>query len=336
MLMAKIIFNSIFCSCFLLFVFCSAQDSLRIRRGIELTILEDYDKALKLFQQLEHDYPEHPGPSFYCATVWQSKMMDFETRQWEESFYHSINHAIEKAQSRLEDDLHSRFYFGAAMSYKSFVLGRNGHYLKSMWIAARAIDHLQQVVEVDSTFYAAYLGLGSYKYWRSYLTRHVRWLPFFSDKRKQGIKMLETVARHGYFSRWSAMSNLAWIYIKEEKYDKAIHWANKGLSHFPDSRFFLWPLGDAQFLAEDYTKAQSTYEQLLDSVTSESFNNHYNEIVLHLKLAQCSMNLGRIKAAREHCELVLQIESDVKLRDRLEAKKDKARQLLREIFQRDE
>jgi len=269
-------------------------------KGIELGINENYSEARILFSAYSEKYPNEAEPHFYLATLWQSQMMDFETQVWEDSFRTEIDKTIQLCElsdeHQLADDL-THFYFASALAYKSFHISRQGRYITGIRLGLQAMDKLNQVVAADSSFFDAYLGIGSYLYWRSYLTRNFDWLPFFSDQREKGIALIQKAYAQGTISKWAALSNLAWIFIKEERFDEAIDCAQTGLTDFPKSRFFLWPLGDAQFLNMDFTGALETYHLILESVTSESFNNRYNETVLHLKIAHCLFELGDLANA---------------------------------------
>jgi tetratricopeptide (TPR) repeat protein len=305
-----------------------------IKNGVELGISEKYDEAIQLFRALADANPADPGPHFFLATIWQSKMMDFETQLWQKEFEGAIEQTLSLAESRLNQnqyDLNDQFFHASALAYKSFQISREGNYLKGLRLAFKAVDGLEAVVAHDSSYFDAYLGIGSYLYWRSYLTRHFTWLPFFKDQRQRGIDFIRKAHAFGSISRWAALSNLAWIYIQEEQYEDAIQCAQKGLDVFPNSRFFLWPLGDAQFHNGDFSKALETYQVLLESVIGEEFNNHYNEIVLHLKIGKCWFELGEMDQSLQHAKRVLEIKAHQNLAKRLADKRKQARSLITKI-----
>ncbi len=316
---------------------CFARELPEILDGIELGVREQYEEAIDHFSSLQRKYPQDPAPPFFLATIWQSRMMDFETRKWRDRFMHEIDATIELCNRRLQENpesIRDRFYLGSALSYKSFQISREKKYLNGIRLAIKGMKQINYVIERDSSFYDAYIGLGSYLYWRSYLTRNFSWLPFFADQRPKGISLIKKSFEKGVLSKWAALSNLAWIYIQEKEYDQAILCAETGLARFPGTRTFLWPLGDAQYQNGDFENALSTYTALLNSVASESFNNHYNEIVLHLKIANSYYNLGQWEKALEHAQLVLDIEPGKEVKDRIKPKKKRAAKLIKEIHPR--
>lgn len=312
-----------------------ARPSLaEIRTGIDLSISEKYEEAIKHFTTLKTSYPLSPAGSFFLAALWQSMMMDFETKEWEANFYDEINNAIESARHALKknkSDANLQFFYGGALAYKSFQLARDKKYPAAIRTAIISIKELKKVNKIDSTFCDSYLGIGSYQYWRSRLTKKFSWLPFFPDRRKEGLDKIERVSECGIYSKWAALSNLAWIYIEEKNYRKAIECARAGLDRFPDSRFFLWPLGDAQFRNGDYENASQTYHKILDSVVSQSFNNHYNEILLHYKLGQCYAKMAKYKAAKIECEKAIALKAAEEVAKRAHKKKKAAVKLLARI-----
>lgn len=306
-----------------------------IQKGIALSIEQKYDQALSIFEAMKHTYPDHPAGAFFTAAVLQSRMMDFETGKWQELFYREIDQAVRLAKQQLADnpqDSQMLFFYGAALGYKSFQLGRNKKYLSAIKTALFSIKRLNKAIELDSSFCDPYLGVGSYKYWRSNLTQKISWLPFFHNRKQQGIAMLERALRCSLFSKWAALSNLAWISIEEKDYDAAIKYSRMGLEHFPHSRFFMWPLAEAQFKNGQYQQALASYTDLLQSVTSASFNNHYNEIHLYWKIAQCYDRLGKPELAIQACQKLLAILPDKEVEKRAKDKKEKAKKLMSKIL----
>jgi tetratricopeptide (TPR) repeat protein len=301
---------------------------------IELGVQEKFPEALDSLRALEEINPQNPALHFYKASILQSMMMDYESNLQRDEFIAEIEMTISLCDSLLKTDrqqTYALFYRGAALSYKGFQLSREKKYLGGIRAAVQGISTLEKVLKMDSTYTDACLAIGSYKYWRSYLTRHFSWLPFFPDQRREGIHYIERAYEKSKYSKWAALSSLGWIYIQEEQYQQAIRCAEEGLNTFPQSRFFLWLLGDALYKDKQYQRALQTYEILLNSVISAEINNHYNEILLHLKLAQCFLAVQNNSFARYHARLVLEIVPDAEVQDRVKEKKQDAEKLLREI-----
>ncbi|HOY44420.1 MAG TPA: hypothetical protein PKY55_06670 [bacterium] len=302
-----------------------------LRQGVELGVIHDYEPALDLFGRLSTVYPGRPEGPFYRAAIHQSMMLDFESDEWQELFYADLEEAIHRAlqQLRLQpEDAEARFYAGAAYAYKSAQLSRDGKY----WPAYRAIqsslDYLEPLLKEDSTWCDALLGVGTYQYWRSRITIKLSWLPFFPDRRREGIAMITRAAACAQLSPASAWSNLAWISIREKEYDRAIVWSRTGLERYPGSRFFLWPIAEAQFLKGDYSAAIGSYSNLLLSTREAPYNNGYNELVILWKMAQCHERIGENDLARSYYQEMVDCRVAEEVRGRAESKIRMAREWL--------
>jgi len=302
----------------------SQPDSTTLQRGLELNIRHRYAEALALFSSVADSFPEHPAAPFFTATVYQSMMLDLESKRWSPRFYSHIDSAIHLAERNKHDRWH-RFYLGAALSYKGYQLARDKKYLPAISQVIRSGKIMNQLLREDSSFCDPLLGVGNYLYWRS---KAVAWLPLVPDKRKQGLQQVRQACSCAGLSRWAAFSSYCWMMIEEKNYGEAAALCREGLLHFPESRFFLWPLAESLFRHQEYAEAREVYEILLTSVQAAKPNNHYNEIVLHWKLAQCEQALGRPSAAQSHARRVLELTPDEEVRDRAEDKKRNARKLL--------
>lgn len=307
-----------------------------IQKGIQFTVSQQYDSSLQIFQRLAHQAPDDPLGPFFIAATYQAMMMDFETRRWEQDFLTYTDQAIDLAQKRLSgepENLYSRFFLGAVKSYKAFYFGKGGYYLKAFQLGLNALTDLNKTLRLDSTFYDAYLGLGSYKYWKSHTAKRITRLTYLGDQRQEGVAMIQMAMNQGKFSTWAALNNLAWIEIENGNYTQALDYAEQGLAVFPDSRFFLWPAAEASLKMAKWEPAIAYLQRLLVSVQSEPINNHYNEILLHLKLAQAYQHLGANAMSIDHCQLILQLPISEEIKDRIRNKRQQAQKLLKELGQ---
>jgi tetratricopeptide (TPR) repeat protein len=312
----------------------SVQD---IVEGIHQSLNQDYENALAQFDSIKQNYPHHPAGYLFTAAVLQTRMTDMETSRWLKEFYDQIDRAITLADSlppNPEAEIPLTFYLGAGLSYKSIQQGRQGHYLSAIKLGLQAIDKMKSVAQTHPDFCDPHVAIGTFLYWKSRLVRLFSWLPFVSDQRKEGIEQIRHSIPCSIFSRWAGLSNLSWIYIHEKKYNLAISTALDGLETFPQSRFFLWPLAEAQFRKGNYQRARISFQRILGSLATESPNNHYNEIVLYWKLAQCHHHLGDEDKTRMALYNLVELKPAPAVRERAQEKQEKARKWLDELEDR--
>jgi len=291
-----------------------------IRRGIDHTIMARFDSAFADFETLQARYPAHPVGWFYEAATLQSMMMDYETDRWRAAFYAAADSAERRARALLEhneDDAWAQFYLGSTLSYKGLFQAKNGKVVGGFVSAKKGLRHLRRAVELDSTLADAYLGLGSYDYWSGVYYKYLRFLPWIKDEREKGIAQIKKAIAASHFSYWISVNTLGWIAYNQKDYAQAIECFQRGLAHYPESRFFLWGLADTYFKMKDYKGAIGAYSRLLASVEAAPVNNGYNAALCQVRLAHCFQVSGQQERAFQLAESMLSQPYDKSVKKRL-------------------
>ncbi|MDZ7261804.1 MAG: hypothetical protein ONB05_06840 [candidate division KSB1 bacterium] len=314
----------------------SRIDSL-ILQSIELTIEQKYDEAQAKAQEAINMDKDNPIGYLFQAASLQSMMMDYESLQWKEQFDSLLNMALDVARRWIkkdQDPAWGHFCSGSALCYKAFFLGREKEYFSALHHCLKGVAHLERALSLDSTLYDAYLGIGSYKYWRSRKTRILNWLPFIKDERLEGIDLVRRTVEKGMFSRYAAINGLAWMLMDAGRIQEAINIANLGHEKFPESRFFLWCLAQGYFKLKDYRKANHYYQQILSSLLKEPYNNHYNEIICRYKIAYGHFQLEQYAQAVAQCDTILALKLDNEISHRSQGKIESTVELKRKCENR--
>lgn len=289
--------------------FPAEVDSL-IRGGIDLTFRSRFEEARVRFLRVMERYPAHPVGYFYQAAALQSKMLDYETDLWEEDFLRLAEEGLGLGEAAIEAggaDAWTYFYTGSIYTYKALYRGRTGSIVAGFFSARTGVKYLETAVEMDSTLYDAYLGIGSYKYWAS---RYMKWLPWVRDEREEGIRLVRRAIDRGSYSRWIGLNSLAWIEYDRAAYADALILFREGLDRFPGSRFFLWGTADTYFRLGQYEHAAEGYAHILDVILGMVYNNGFNEAVCRFKLAKTHMADRRYADAVAQCDVILGLEAE--------------------------
>ncbi len=297
-----------------------ARDSL-ILAVIRQSIDHRYAAAESAAVELIRRFPESAAGYFFRAGVVNSMMVDYEDSFREEDFYAYAEKAVEIAEAGIERDPGDpwpHFYRGGALGYIAFNKFRTGSYFQAFTRGMQSVGELKRAVELDSTLYDAYLGLGSYKYWVSRRTEFLRWTPFVSDRREEGLAMMREAMEKGRYSYESAASGLGWALIDAERYEEAVAVAEKVLELHPDSRFFQFIKARAWFKMERWEEAVEAYRELLANIRRGERNNGYNEVIVLSKLSVSLVELKRYDEAAEYCfaGLELPLSDDIRKRKR--------------------
>ena len=270
-------------------------DSL-ISAGIDQTLKQHYDDASATFSLAAKEFPDHPAGFLFQAAVLQTIAMDYELRVPEDEFDSLLSLVKDRAGRMVESNPESPwgyFFLGSMLGYDSYEHSQRGDWLAAATKGLSSASNFEKAIELDSSFYDAYAGMGTYYYWKTRKIEFLTWLPFVGDRRKEGIRLLEECALRGRYNRFAALSALASIQLDREDYPAAAEIAMDALRSYPSNRIFLWMLATARERGKDLEGALSTYEALLKAIITDQRPNPYNELVCRLNLAKVKRMLGR-------------------------------------------
>ncbi|RMH93462.1 MAG: tetratricopeptide repeat protein [Calditrichaeota bacterium] len=308
------------------------QLEAQILRGIEATIETDFAAAESIFQTLVQEYPEQPWGYFYLAATYQAQMLDAEAYGRLPRFYALLDSCVDRAEKlRRENprDVWALFFEGSAYLYRSFMDSKRGKLWGAYRNAVKGAGRLQEAIRIDSTFYDAYLGVGSFKYWKSRKAKFLTWLPFIADEREEGIAMVRTAVEKGRFVTLAARDQLAWILLDAKRYEEALKMALINHRAYPQSRFFLWTLVEIYYRSGQMDAAYQIYEQLLKQVRQLPNNNHYNEIVCLLRMAEIRFEQGDYETVQQLTRSIFRFKLSDEVKKRTRSKRQRALELQR-------
>lgn len=227
--------------------------------GKYLILQRKYEEAYALYQKLETEYPDSATGLFGQMAIWQVRMFENEDYRFKSQYIEAAKRYENFARRHLkEGDVPSwdLFVYGAADGMRGFFAVREGSYVQALSHALHAIRMMKRLKWREPDFVDVDLGFGSYKYWRSVLTNRLKFLPFFSDQRKEGIAMVNEVVKKGKYSSDLAMANLIFIYENEGDYNNAINMADQILAKYPKNII-------VRFLKAKIKIAQKKYDEAL-------------------------------------------------------------------------
>ncbi|KAA3619294.1 MAG: tetratricopeptide repeat protein [Calditrichaeota bacterium] len=319
-------------------VFLNASDYLTpkniatISNIISDTVFQRYESALARCDSLQMEKPENPMGYFFHAATLQSQMMDYEKYDAIGEFFKYTQKAIKLSKADIKkypDNSWPHFFLGGAIGYEAMVRGRNNelfHAFKDGW---KSINALQTALKIDSTNYDIYLGIGTYKYYRSQLSKYLKWLPFIADERSAGKEMIRQAIEKGQFTRPAAINGLFWILVKEDKFDEAEQLINVAVTEHPGSRFFLWGKAKINLKQEKWQEAIRSYQQILATYRTENIQSNFNEMQIYTSLAEIYFNLTDFTSAIKFARMAMEMEIDPYLERRAKPIKKRAKEFLK-------
>ncbi len=262
----------------------------RIDQGLEVLYQGDYDSALVIFDSFIRDNPKNPAGYFFKAGLYQTRMSAYESDFWHKYYKNSVDSAIMLCDLALTGDpgdAWAYFIKGGSFSYIAAWDARQGKYLAAFRNGLKAVSDFKKAKEIDPSLYDAYIGIGSYHYFRTKATSFLKWLPFIGDGRDQGISEIITAIEKGRYSRVMGQNALLWIYTDYGRDKKALELGGLLEKQYPNNPFFHWAVPEVLWRQKRWKEAEKAYSKLLGLLEQQNPLNNYNKVVVSYKLAKC-------------------------------------------------
>jgi tetratricopeptide (TPR) repeat protein len=306
-----------------------------LSKTIDLVFADSFLQAYELAADFPDSSAGRPIYHLLIASVVHAEMFDAENYDKERIFKAHIDSCISvlnRWTGNNPDDPWGFFFLGSAHAYKSV---RNTQMKK--WLSAfidgwRARGKFARALELDSTLYDAYTGLGNYHYWSSAILG--KYLPFLPDKREQGLRELRLAADSSLFSGKPALTGLAWAYIHKKRMGRAVRIGIDMYNVTGGGRNSLWILGGAYWRMGNLPLAAQYYGELLKSFQSTGNQNYYNIVLCRYRRGVSLHGMGKDEEARSEFETILSYEVSRDIKKRLDKIYKKTRQRLEEMDRR--
>lgn len=309
------------------------QDELLLRT-IEYTYIDSFKAADRILDSLLIDYPDYWPARVFQIGVLYAEINDNENTKQLDRFHELIDSTVKGMERYLKqnpDDKWGYFFTGIAMGYWALYEGYHGNWLKAVLKGLAAGKHYSRAIELDSTFYEAYLGLGTLNYWRSAKIGFARNLPFIADRREEGIRQIQLAADSSRYSVLPAINGLAWIYINQKDYRKAIRLMNDLMNKGYRGRQVLWPKGIASFKTGHSKGVIASFTAIKKGLERQGNQNYYNIGLCNYYIGVAHYWRGEYTEALFYLNALLDKEVDKDVAKRLKKKYKKANEYKKKI-----
>ncbi len=316
--------------------------------GLELTAAEHFNEADSLFRAMVKAEPGDPWGHFFWAVEKAARMMDAEQDSFSPAFSIQLSIAQRLAEKELKKLKKEKkpgarpdlfLLMGNIWGYRAIYEHRRGYWGAGLTAGLKAKKNFDRALELDSTLYDAYSGLGNYNFWKSARTRKFIISAFFPDERKKGIEQLMWAKEKGYFSRPAAAASLMWALINQTDYLWAQRLADSLAAAYPEAKSPLWALGAIYQEKKMWDSTAAVFSELLRRLESDSSQSGFNFVDCRARLANAYFNSGRYQDALLECEAAksyrLPLKSRKRLKARLESLAEISKKSRRAIAQKD-
>jgi len=221
------------------------------------------DIALKTVLRFD---PGNAEAAYLALASAQTKILDYESYEIDaDAFVASAKTTLENLDKSLwarrgRDSMLCVFYMGNIQGGISVMQAKLGNWPAAVESGASSISAFKRVIKSSPTFYPAYLGLGIFNY---YIGQNLTWLPFFQDKRNEGIEQIRLSTKAEFPYSYVAKNSLCWILIDRDEYRAADSIASSVLAELPANTMFVRLKARIALLQKDLPQATSWAKKLV-------------------------------------------------------------------------
>ncbi len=237
----------------------------RTQEGLDLIYQREYQLALRHFREVGEIYPDSPIGPFGRSVVFQAMMLENFDYEYRDTYRVEADKAMERVNKALKSSQQkgwNQFIYAGVVGLDGLDRVREGDYLTAFNKGWDAIEAMKKAGRLEPTFADPDLGIGIYNYWRTAITDRVDFLPRFGDHRAEGIAQMERARDEGMLVWAGASFALAYTYMEERDYDKAMAECLKLQTEYPNSIINNMLLGRIYTKAKDYDAAVATFERI--------------------------------------------------------------------------
>ncbi len=307
---------------------------VQLRRGINFTMVEQFDSARMVFKQmLATDSLDHAA-RLYLAGVDHAEMMDREDYSRNDRFEADADATIHLAELDLgagRDSAWAYLTIGNAHAYVASLEAKAGSWWTAMRRGLKAKGAYLDALKIDPNLYDAYLGLGTYHYWKSAKTEFINWLPFVGDRKDDGVSELQLAVDSSLFSNDLALNSLIWIQLERKEPQLALENARILTGKFPQSRLVKWGMAFSCYAAGHMHEAVNYFGEIITSLEFDSTQNYFNLIECRYHRGKILLSVNDSTAARQEFGILLGYPASSDIRDRQKGKVKEAKAILQSL-----
>jgi tetratricopeptide (TPR) repeat protein len=245
-------------------------------KGLDRSYNFKWNEAEQIFTKIENQFPGDPRGYHFEASVYLWYYLSSKEDSEYDNFLHYSDLTIEKGNKLLEKEPDNKdllYIIGTDYTFRAIVFSKAGHYLDAAWATKKSESYLIRVLEIDSTYYDAYLGLGLYNFAIGQIPSAFKWvlsLAGIDGDKTIGIKYITKCAKNGYLSKIDAQYYLSQILSEVLfDYDSASLYLKSLIQKYPNNLIFNYSYASLEIKRHHLDQAQKVLEKIVTVDTSK-------------------------------------------------------------------
>lgn len=245
--------------------------SRAVKKGLAYGYNFEWVKSDNVFQSLIDNYPNDPRGYHFRASIYLWYYLSNQDENDYKTFVLYSDTAIEKARVILNkdpDNVNILYILGSDYSYRAIAFSKSEKFLDAVWASKKSESYLSRTLELDSTYYDAYLGLGLYNFAVGQIPNAFRWalnLAGIHGDKKTGLEYIEKAAREGNISKVEAEYYLSQILSEfSDDYTASARYLKNLISKYPNNILFNYSFAVLNIKMRRLNEAQKILVKILN------------------------------------------------------------------------
>ena len=232
-----------------------------------------FGEATDLLYQAIQLNPERPEAYQLFSKVYLWFYLGSKDALDKEHFENYSDSVVKKCKSILEvndRDKKILYELGNAYKFKAMMSAAVANSLDAFWATKNAVGYYEDVLDIDSTFYSAYGGIGIFEYALSFVPAFFTWaltITGLSANENNGFEYVAKAYKFGKQDKIEFQFHYAKLYDEYlTEYEKSIKLLDPLIKQFPNNSLFLYQRAIEFIKSKNLLKA----EQDLKSIIKDS------------------------------------------------------------------
>lgn len=242
----------------------------KLAKGIDAFYRADWEQSTSIFDELQTQAPEDSRAYFFDSMIpfWKY-YFGGNSPQMAAKFMERSQKAIEISQNNLAKNPHDTtmvLMLSGLYGYQSLVAASEKQYKTAIQSGITGFKYTRQLLSVNSDDPKALIGKGMFYYMVGSVPNGLQWVTNavgISGDTEEGLRALEQAARSESYVSNDAKMILAYLYQRENKYEKALPKLEDLTHRYPENIIFQYNLARVYEQCEYLAKARKKYQLVL-------------------------------------------------------------------------
>ena len=286
--MKKLIFTLYFLLAFQIFAVQNPKYKKIINLAEKLSYNFEFETCDSLINRAIELAPQYPEAYLLKAKIHLWYFLGSKDKDDYKLFFNFSDSAIQKTDELLElnkDNTQLIYLLGNIYKYRAMAYGSNGNTLDAFWSTKKSVSFYEDVIDLDSTIYSAYGGIGIFEYALSYVPALFNWaltISGLSADQNNGFSYIEKASTKGKLDKIEYTFHLSKLYDEHlADYDKSSSILADLISQFPNNSLFHYQAAIAYIKNRKLNKAIKELE-LVSKINNPKFlqTNSFSNFLL--------------------------------------------------------